>query len=139
MTGQGPAVLRNNVHQLEFDFIRVLRLGPAQTVGHPFHVGVNGNSLLPIRVAQDDIGRFPAYSGKRREFFEGARNPPFKLLNDPLAAADHIFGFIMIKTCRTNFSFEGFQVGPGEICDVAVFPEEILGDPIHPFIRALSG
>lgn len=139
MASHGPAVLRDYCHQLEFDFIRIIRLSPAQTVGESFHVGVYGNGLLTIGVAQDDIGRFPAYSRKSSEFFQRAGNPPLELLDDHLAAAGHIFGLIMVKTCRADFFFEGFKVGPGEICGVMVFSEKILGDQIHPFIRTLSG
>jgi len=139
MASHGPAVLRDYCHQLEFDFIRIIRLSPAQTVGDSFHVGVYGNGLLPIDIAQDDVGRFPAYSGESSKVLQGARNLPLEFLNDHLAAAGHIFGLIMVKTCRADFFFEGFKVGPGEICGVMVFSEKILGDQIHPFIRTLSG
>ena len=108
-------------------------------MGNSLHVGVYGNSLLPVGVAQDDIGCFPAYSGKSRKLFPPPGNLPFKLLDDHLAAADYIFGLIMVKTCRTDFFFKGFKVSPGEICGVTIFSKKILGDQIHPFIRTLSG
>ena len=139
MAGQGPTIWRDYRHQLEFDFIRIIRLSPAQTMGNSFHMGVHSNGLLPIDVAQDDVGRFPAYSGESSKILQGAGNLPLELLHDHLAAAHYIFGLVMVKTCGTDLLFKGFKIGLGEICSVTVFSEEILGDPIHPFVRALGG
>jgi len=70
VAGHGPALPGNDLHQLKFDFIRVFRLGPAQPMGHSFHMRIHGDGLLAVRVTQDDVGRLSAYSGKRNKLFQ---------------------------------------------------------------------
>jgi len=67
MAGQGPTILGDDLHQFEFDFIRIIGLSPAQAVRNSFYVRVYGNGLLSIHIAQDDVGCFPTHSWESGE------------------------------------------------------------------------
>ena len=139
MAGHGPKILRDYPHQLKFDFIRIFLLGPSQTVSNSFYMRVHSDGLLSIRIAENDVGRFPAHSGESREVFQGARHPPLRLFYDLPAAGNYILGLVVIKTCWADLLFQNFYFGLSEVSSAEVLLEKTSGDLIHPFISALGG
>jgi hypothetical protein len=56
--------------QVAFDFVRIDLLGEAETLREPHYMGVDADCLATERVAEKDIGGFPANTGQADEVLE---------------------------------------------------------------------
>lgn len=56
--------------QVAFDFVRIELLGEAETLREPHDMGVDADCLAAERVAEKDIGGFPADPGQADEVLE---------------------------------------------------------------------
>ena len=70
-----PAALRQNPHQLLFDFLRRFAFGQAEAVRYAEDVRVHNDAFCLIEGhAEDDVGCFAGRAGDGDEFGECLRN-----------------------------------------------------------------
>ncbi len=60
----GPFLLRNDLHQVEFNLHRVLVLCQPDPLAHSLDMGIHDDPRDSKGIAQDDIGRLPSNSGE---------------------------------------------------------------------------
>ena len=98
VTDVDPVLFRNDLHQVPFDFFRVILPRESKALGDTPDMSIDNDSHgFPERGSQDDVGGFPSYSRKLRKFFHSVGNNPVVPIRQGLAAIDDISSFCVEK------------------------------------------
>src|SRR3990172_12860138 len=137
MTAPGPLGLREHFSKLDLHFVGAHRFGKPEALGDPEDVGVDGDGLLPVGVAQHDVGGLPSHPRELDQFFEGLRNGAAHL-DEPPGRADDAPGLRPVEARRANLFLQGCRVRFGVVLGGSVLLEEAPGGPVSPLVPALG-
>ena len=90
-------------------------------------------------VSEDDVGGLASDAVQFNQLFHGARDFAAVLFDDRPAAGFDAPGFVPIKACGLDFTFQCWEIGFRVISGGPVFPEQIGCDDVDAFIGALGG
>ena len=121
-----------------FDLVRVLVLREAQPEGEPLHVGVHHHARDIKGRAQDAVGGLPAHPGELYQFLHGGGDLAAVLFQKTLAASPDGPGLVPEKPGGPDILFQFRDRHGQEVFRPPVLFEEVPGDPVHLFVRALG-
>ena len=135
---QNPFFLRDHLHQILFDFLRIGVARKIEPVGEPGHVRIHDYAHGDAkRRAQHDVRRFSRHARQRQQFLHRARHFAAKFLDDFFARAHDGFGLIPEKARWPDVLFEFRGICVGKIFRRAIFHEQRFRDLIDALVRAL--
>src|ERR1700747_1469672 len=138
MRKEDPAILRNDFHQIGFDFLGICIFRQIQAAGNPLHVRIdNDPGCNSKRSSQHHVRSLPSHAGKREDFLHRSRHLAVTFLHDFLARTDDGFCFVMVKAGRTDFLLDIVRIRVGERRWSRILLEKTGRNHIHALIGGL--
>jgi len=135
-----PVILRDDFHQVFFDFDRVGVFGQTEALAQAGHVGVDHDAGFDaVGVAEDDVGGFASDAGQMGERFEVSGDFAVMEPDQSLGGGDEVFRFVAEETGGADEVFDVLLLRGGEGLGVRVFPEERGCHQIDAHVGALRG
>ena len=135
----GAVGRRDEVVELEFDFVGVGLLREADAIGDALEMGVDDDTRGGETLAEDDVGGLAADARERGEGVHGGGDPSVEARDDIPGAAEEAFGFLTEEAGGADEGFKVSGVGLGEGGGVGVSGEEGRGDEVDAGVGTLSG
>src|SRR5690606_12172298 len=92
-----PLLLWELLHQIKFNFYRILFLSKSDTFGYPFNMGVNYYTWLIIDIAPYYIGSLSSNSGQTYQILNIPWNFTIIFCSKSMCTSNYILCFVSIK------------------------------------------
>ena len=102
-------------------------------------MGIDGKSRLAECVAEHHVGCFSADAGEHEQTFHRVGEFAVEVLDNCLCRLQDMIGFRPVESAGEDGLFELIPVAVRERFGVRPAFEEITGDHVHTFVRALGG
>ena len=140
MGKEGPILAGHDFDQGLLYFDGIVLAGEGHSAAEPAHMGIDHDSLGQMKgVAQDNIGRFPAYPGQFVEMLHGSGNLPAVIPGQGRRATADGLG---LGTKKSGCADQALQLGSGDFGEVpggVAAGEQGRGDLVDPLVGALGG
>jgi len=132
--------LRDDLHQVLFDFGGVSVCGEVEALGEAGDVGVDDDAdVLVEGISEDDVGGFSTDAAEGGELLHGVRNLAVVFLDDVGGGAADGGGFGAEEAGGLDDFFDVGLGGFGERFGSGIFFEEDGGDDVNADVSALGG
>src|SRR3972149_5197164 len=135
----GPAPLRDNPAKVLLYLVWVVRVGEAEPLTHPLHMGVHGEGLLFESVAEHYVGGLSSHPWKTHEVLDGVGDTAVEVLGYLLAAVLYAPGLVPVKVYGAYLLLELFEAGFRVVTGGFIFLEELLRNLVYELVRGLCG
>ena len=134
-----PFVLRDDLHQVLFDFDGVGIFCEVEAIGQALDVGIDDDSGGDAEDGtEDDVGGFTCGTRDGDQLFYGLRDLAAVLIEDPVGRADQRFGFVVEEDNGLDVFGQDFGANCGEVLEGGIFGEQARRDYVDADIGALS-
>lgn len=139
MSEGNPPVLRCQLHQILFDFLRRLLTRKFQAVRNAEDMRIHYNAAGDAEGRpQNHVGGFSRDAGQGEQIRHGLRNLSAEVLHDLGGGADDAFGLVAEEARGMNLPLQFVLRQGDEIPGGGVLAEKLRRDFVHPLVRTLG-